>query len=613
MKDIKQREHNRDIKTMKKSSPNVRSAKDSIVRSKENLLKDTDIDENVTSSSPYSYADDMISSKGKQSARVVADRSMYAARSVKDRKAKSATHWNEVKEVVRDGTEDIKKDWKQVKKKPYNKPKAEKPYDSKIQTDLMRKKGTDKLSNKRLAKKSPRVSAPIESPKRTIKTAESISTKTIKTAQKGVGTAKSGVKTAQRTSKTAIKTTKTASKAARKTAVAAQKAAQRTIQYTRLAAKTAAKSAKLAVKASISMVKAIIASTKALVAAIMAGGWIAILFMVIICMIGMLVGSVFGIFFSGEDTGTGMTMPMAVREINKEYDDKLESIKTSNPHDTLEMSGSRAVWKEVLSLYSVKTNTDPDEPMEVASMDDKRYKLLSDIFWSMNEVSHKTTKHEVTEVIVGEDDEGNLVESEVTTTKTTLYITVSHKTAEEKAKELGFNKEQNKLLAELLSEEYDSLWSQVLYGISYGSSDIVAVALSQVGNVGGYPYWSWYGFSSREEWCACFVSWCAEQCGYIEMGVIPKFASCNSQGVPWFRERGQYRDRNYEPVAGDIIFFDWSHPIYGQDGSADHVGIVERVENGRVYTIEGNSNDACKQNSYPIGYYEIHGYGVPAY
>ena len=95
---------------------------------------------------------------------------------------------------------------------------------------------------------------------------------------------------------------------------------------------------------------------------------------------------------------------------------------------------------------------------------------------------------------------------------------------------------------------------------------------------------------------------------YIEAGVIPKFAACASQGVPWFQERGLWQDNSYEPHPGDIIFFDWDDG--GQDGSSDHVGIVEKVENGRIYTIEGNSGDSCRQNSYPVGYYEIYGYGT---
>jgi len=104
------------------------------------------------------------------------------------------------------------------------------------------------------------------------------------------------------------------------------------------------------------------------------------------------------------------------------------------------------------------------------------------------------------------------------------------------------------------------------------------------------------------------VSWCANECGYIDAGIIPKFAACASQGVPWYKERGEWQDNSYIPSSGDIIFFDWEG-----DGEADHVGIVEKVESGRVYTIEGNSGDSCRRNDYPIGDTDIYGYGTPMY
>ena len=141
-----------------------------------------------------------------------------------------------------------------------------------------------------------------------------------------------------------------------------------------------------------------------------------------------------------------------------------------------------------------------------------------------------------------------------------------------------------------------------------GNQAIVEVALTQVGNQGGQPYWSWYGFNSRVEWCACFVSWCADQCGYIESGLVPKFAGC-VDGANWFKSNGKWQNRTYEPKAGDIIFFDWEG-----DGTTDHVGIVEKCENGTVYTVEGNSSDACKQRQYTVGSSNIYyGYGIPAY
>ena len=145
------------------------------------------------------------------------------------------------------------------------------------------------------------------------------------------------------------------------------------------------------------------------------------------------------------------------------------------------------------------------------------------------------------------------------------------------------------------------------------STLIVEVARSQIGNIGGEPYWSWYGFTERVDWCACFVSWCANQCGYIEAGVIPKFSGCE-WGVYWFRQHDQWAGRNITPTPGMIIFFDWEDEEGGGlDGGADHVGIVERVENGRVYTIEGNTADSCRERSYPLGHFEILCYGVLEY
>ena len=443
--------------------------------------------------------------------------------------------------------------------------------------------------------------------KGTVKSAQ----RTVKTAQR---TAKGTVKTAQRTSKTAIKTADHTAKAAQKTAQATAKAAKMTVHAARATAKTAAATAKAAAKGISATIKAIIASVKALVAAIAAGGWVAILAIVIICLIGLIVGSCFGIFFSGEDSGTGQTMPAVVREINQEYEGKLDEIKNGTAHDALEMSGSRAVWPEVLAIYAVKTTTDPDNPQEVATMDDSKKELLKEIFWAMNEISHRSETATITQTVETDDGAGNIVEEEVEVTTTTLYITVTHKTADEMADAYNFTADQRAQLAELLAEENRSMWSSALYGIGVGDGEIVVVALSQLGNVGGQPYWSWYGFNSRVEWCACFVSWCANECGYLDAGVIPKTAGCIS-GSNWFKDRGLWQDNSYEPRPGDIIYFDWDNKGSSgpQDGLADHVGIVEKVENGLVYTVEGNSGDSCRENRYAIGHYEIYGYGTPAY
>ena len=438
--------------------------------------------------------------------------------------------------------------------------------------------------------------------RKTIKQASSTAKGTVKTASKSI-------KTAEKTAKASIKTTQQAAKAAQRTAQATARAARATAHAARAAARAAVVAAKVAAKATIAAVKAIIAATKALIAAIAAGGWIAVLVIVIICLIGLLIGSCFGIFFSGEDSGSGYTMQNVVQEINDDYQQQIDTTKANLSHDVLEMSGSRAVWPEVLAVYAVKTTTDPDNPQEVATMDDSKKAILTDIFWEMNQISSRTETRTETVITETDDGNGNIVETETTVTQTYLYITVSHKTAEEMAAQYGFDEEQKEQLAELLDEENRSLWSAVLYGIYTEDGAIVSVALSQVGNVGGEPYWSWYGFSSRVEWCACFVSWCANECGYIDTGVIPKYAGCVN-GVQWFKDRGQWMDGSAEPAPGMIIFFDWNDEN-GQDGLSDHTGIVEKVENGRVYTIEGNSGDSVRQNSYPVGHYEVLGYGCP--
>ena len=154
----------------------------------------------------------------------------------------------------------------------------------------------------------------------------------------------------------------------------------------------------------------------------------------------------------------------------------------------------------------------------------------------------------------------------------------------------------------------DTSDSESLAGVEFvngtrpGNQAVVDIAKSQVGNVGGQPYWSWYGFTSRVEWCACFVSWCYGQMGLTE----PRFAACQSQGIPWFQSHGQWGGRDYANSApGDAIFFDWD-----LDGSADHVGIVVGTDGSRVYTVEGNSGDACKIKSYSLTYECIKGYGL---
>ena len=444
-------------------------------------------------------------------------------------------------------------------------------------------------------------------------TAKSTGKATIKVADASIKSTQKAVKTAEKTSKAAIKTAETTAKATKKAAEVAAKTAQKAAVAAKQAAIAAYKAAVAVGKAIVAAVKAIIAAIKELVAAIAAGGWAAVVVIIVICLVALIVGSCFGIFFSSEDTGSNMTMQQVVRDINEDYQNRIETIKANNPYDDLEMSGSRAVWPQVLSIYAVKTTTDPDNAMEVATMTEEKKQLLTDIFWAMNSISYRTETRTETQIVESDDGHGNILEEEVEVTRTTLYIVVSHKDADAMANQYSFNADQNKQLDELLAAD-NSMWLAVLYGI-YGSDDmIVQIALTQIGNVGGEPYWSWYGFSSRVEWCACFVSWCADQCGYIENGIIPKYAGCVN-GVNWFKQRNQWADNSIEPTPGMIIFFDWDNKGDSgpQDGLSDHTGIVERVENGIVYTVEGNTSDSCAERHYSVGYYEILGYGIPAY
>lgn len=381
---------------------------------------------------------------------------------------------------------------------------------------------------------------------------------------------------------------------------------KKTYQVAKVTAKNVVQFGKVGVKATAKTIKGIIASLKALISAIIAGGWLALVIIVIICVIGLICSSVFGIFFSNEKNSNNRTMSSVVTEINTEFTNKIAEIQRNNLHDDYEIKSDRAEWKDIISIYAVLV-TNGEEQSDVVTLDDKKVQKLKDIFWEMNEISSKV--EEVEKDIETTDENGNVKSEKVT--RKVLYIEIKKKTVEEMIEKYNMNEKQKEQLAEISKEEYLSMWSNVLYGSSAGSNDIVQVAFSQIGNVGGQPYWSWYGFSSRVEWCACFVSWCANQCGYIDSGIIPKFASCEVEGVTWFKTCGLWQEKGYSPKAGDIIFFDWADK---RDGKADHVGIVSKCENGKVYTIEGNTRgDICKQKEYSIDSSDILGYGTPMY
>lgn len=604
MSKIKTKENVKDIKDLDKAAVASERMKTVLIRSKDqmqNLMDDGQV-------SPSEYAEDKL---------------RYAAEDVVDHVGHDVSSGtkkavNKGKEAYREHREEkrIQKNEERVRKyeeELRRSAQASSPQQNAAR-DTAKKNVETRRANTRIKRNQTIKTA--ERTEHTIKqSVRSAGKQTVKDGAKGtVKSTDKAVKTAEKTSKAAIKTAEATAKATQKAAEATAKAAQKAAEIARKTAILAYKAAVAVAKAIAAAIKAIIAAIEKLIAAIAVGGWVAVVVVVVICLVALIVDSCFGIFFYSEDKNDGsQTMREVVVEINQDYQNQLDTIKANNPYDDLEMSGFRAVWPEVLSVYAVKTTTDPDNPQEVASVTEEKKQLLTDIFWEMNDISYRTDTDTETEIIESDDGNGNILEETVEVTKTTLYITVSHKTADEMSDQYRFNDDQDSQLEELLSVD-NSMWLAVLYGI-YGSDDmIVQVALSQIGNVGGEPYWSWYGFGSRVEWCACFVSWCADQCGCIENGVCPKYAGCVN-GVQWFKDRGQWADNDIAPTPGMIVFFDWDNPNgYSgpQDDEADHTGIVERVENGIVYTGEGNTGDSCAERHYAVGYYEILGYGIPA-
>ena len=446
----------------------------------------------------------------------------------------------------------------------------------------------------------------LEKPEKMVKqSATSAGKKNIKLAGKeATKTTQRSVKTAEHTAKASIKTSQQTAKAAQKTAQAKVKASQKAAQAAKKAAKATADTVKATAKATVAVVKAIIAGTKALVAAIAAGGWIAVL----IIMIVVLFGAAVAMFGGGSDSNSYTPVSAEVeayepiiQKYAKEYGipEYVELIKAV----MMQESGGRGLDPMQAAEGSFNTKY-PHEPNGIK---DPEYSIQCGV----QELKAALTSAEVESPIDMEHIKlalqgYNFGNGYISWAKS-KYGGYSYANAVEfstqQAQRLGWDSYGDTQYPAHVLRYYP-------YGRAFtagGNQAIVEVALTQVGNQVGQPYWSWYGFDSRVEWCACFVSWCADQCGYIESGLVPKFAGC-VDGANWFKSNGKWQNRTYEPKAGDIIFFDWEG-----DGTTDHVGIVEKCENGTVYTVEGNSGDACKQRQYAVGSSNIYGYGIPAY
>ena len=379
--------------------------------------------------------------------------------------------------------------------------------------------------------------------KRTIKTTARNAEKTVKTTAKGtVKATEKGVKTAKATSKTAIKTTEQTAKAAQKTAKASAKAAQKAAQTAKATAKATAEATKGTVKATIAAVKAIIAGTKALISALIAGGWIAVVIILIVVLLGCAVS-----LFGGGSDSTSYTPVSAeveaytplIQKYAKQYGipEYVELIKAvmmqesggkgSDPMQAAEGSFNKRYPHEPNGIK------DPEYSIE-CGVQELKAALVS------AEVENPIDMERIKLALQGY----NFGNGYISWAKTN-YGGYSYANAVEfsamQAQRLGWEKYGDTQYPTHVLRYYP--YGRAL--TSGGNQVIVEVALTQLGNEGGQPYWSWYGFGGRVEWCACFTSWCVDQCGYLESGIIPKFSLC-SDGVNWFKGKRQWQDKKSE-------------------------------------------------------------------
>lgn len=260
---------------------------------------------------------------------------------------------------------------------------------------------------------------------------------TAKTAQKGV-------KTAQQTAKATAKTAKVT-----------VKAAQRAAQAAKAAVKATAKFVKVAAKAVVAAVKATVAAVKGIVAAIAAGGWIAVVVILLICIIGLVVGSVFGIFAPSPDNENGITIVQAVREANAEYETQITEIKNRYDYDMCFVTGEPCEWSLAIAVYAVKTNRTED----VVTFDEAKADILKEVFRSLNRMDIHTKQITAKETHLETQDDGSVVPVEQEVVKTYLYIDTVSLTAEEAANLYGFDTKQREQLDTLMSQDFDEMWA----------------------------------------------------------------------------------------------------------------------------------------------------------
>lgn len=250
------------------------------------------------------------------------------------------------------------------------------------------------------------------------------------------------------------------------------KRARKAAQYMRETTKEAAKLAKNAFKVLMKAIKGAIKAAQSLVSAIIAGGWIAVIVIIVLCLVGAVAASFYGVFFSTETSESGMNISTVIQEINADYDNRIDSLKSSGEYDSVEINGSKANWKDVLSIYAVKVTTDPDNPMEIATVDENKKSILSNIFWDMNSIDSKSeTRTEMKEITSTDENSNEVITTEEVTIKV-LTITINGKTADEMAQTYSFDEKQKSYLAELMNESNDKLWASIIFSAGGNNNNV---------------------------------------------------------------------------------------------------------------------------------------------
>ena len=569
---IKTRQVHKDIKVLDKTVTVTDHVKQSYVRTKENIMQSTEKSSD-RENNPVGYAEDAASKYADRIFHETGHQVRRQAGKIIERKKEKASVSSTGEETVYQPKEEIR---------PVPPSGGE----------------TAQEQGKELAVKKIKT---IERDKRTIKTGRA-SEQVVKNTGKGtIKTSGKAVKTAEQTAKTSIKTSEqTANVSVRamhysmKKAEKAVQAARQTAQNTKIAVKTTAKAVTHAIKA-------LMEAIKALLSGLTAGGWIAVVILIIVILFGG-----FLCMTGGDNSSTVSSVSAEVeayepliRQYANQYGigEYVELIKAI----MMQESGGRGLDPMQCSEGSFNTKY-PKQPNGIT---DPEYSISCGVQEIKSCLERAGVKNpldmENIKLALQSYNYGNGY-LEWAKARGGYTLANAAEFSDMMAQRMGWSSYGDKQYVPHVLQYY--AFGRIPTGI--GNQAIVQVAASQEGK-GGTTYWRWYGFGGRVEWCACFVSWCADQAGLIQRGVVPKFSLC-TDGKNWFQNQGRWQGAGSMPSPGAIIFFDWEH-----DGTCDHVGIVERCDGTTVYTVEGNSGDAVKERSYAIRSDSIMGYGMVVY